>query len=128
MKVLIADDSATIRSLLKAHLRQLHVDDIIEARDGCEVLEIIDKTAVDAILLDLDMPKLDGIETIVSLKRRIRDRPLPPIIVISAQTDQSEKEQAHRAGANAFLAKPFTAECLQIVLAAMVPQFPSAPK
>jgi two-component system chemotaxis response regulator CheY len=125
MKVLVADDSATIRALLKAHLRHIQVDEVLEARDGNQVLQIVAKTAVDAILLDLDMPELDGIDTIVALKHRTQDRPLPPIIVISAQADRSAKEQAHAAGAQAFLAKPFSAESLRTVLAAVVPQFPS---
>jgi CheY-like chemotaxis protein len=125
MKVLVADDSATIRALLKTHLRAIKIDDVVEARDGNQVLEIVERTPVDVILLDLDMPNLDGIDTIIALKHRLGDRPMPPIIVISAQSDRTAKEQAHKAGAQAFLAKPFTAECLHTILAAVVPQFPS---
>ncbi len=120
MKVLVADDSSTIRAVLKGQLRLLHVEEILEAGDGRQVLDLLERTAVDVILLDREMPNLDGIETLAALKERLGDAALPPIIMISAQ---DAREEASAAGARAFLTKPFTADALRAILTAVVPQF-----
>ena len=110
--VLVVDDVAANRELLIAHLEQLKYD-VREARDGVEALESIDEREPDLILLDVDMPRLDGIAVCQRLKAH-PSRRLIPIVILTASRDRETRLRGIAAGADDFLSKPFDANELLV--------------
>ena len=111
-KVLVVDDMAANRELLQGHLDDLGYD-VREARDGVEALEAVAAEEPDLILLDIDMPRLDGIAVCEQLKAHPTRR-LIPIVILTASNDRSTKLRGIAAGADDYLSKPFDAKELLI--------------
>jgi len=109
VKVLLVDDSAHIRQIQKHILEQMGCTDVLEAADGVEALAVLAKQRPDLVLVDWNMPNMDGL----TLVRRIRqiDRTLP-VIMVTAEVDKAHVVQALRAGVHNYVVKPFTAETL----------------
>ena len=103
MKVLIAEDETLIRLDLRGILERHGFTVCGEARDGLEAVELARATAPDAVLLDLRMPNLDGIE---AARRIYAERPVP-IVMLTAFDDRATVEKAIAAGVFAYLVKPF---------------------
>jgi len=110
MKVLLVDDSRTIRNIQKHVFAQLGHDDIMEAPDGVEALKQIGETRPDLVLIDWNMPNMDGI----TLVRKIRetDKSLP-LIMCTTEAEKTRVVEAIKAGVNNYLVKPFTSETLK---------------
>lgn len=103
--VLVVDDVAANRDLLEANLGQLGYD-VRQASDGMEALEAIEADEPDLILLDVEMPRMDGI----TLCRRLKADPvrrLVPVIILTAYQDRATRIAGLEAGADDFLTKPF---------------------
>src|SRR5947209_1518304 len=105
MKVLITDDSATIRMILKGLLKQLQITDFVEASDGRAALEYLTNNAADLLLLDIHMPNMDGLSCLKALKQNERTKAVP-VIIISSDTTPAQIEAAQQLGANAYIRKP----------------------
>lgn len=110
--VLVVDDLQANRELLFARLEALDYD-VREAKDGVEALEAIDEDEPDLILLDVDMPRLDGIAVCQRLKAHPTRR-LIPIIILTASHDPAQRLRGIAAGADDYLSKPFDANELLI--------------
>jgi putative two-component system response regulator len=110
--VLVVDDVAANRELLEAHLFDLGYD-VRQARDGLEALALVANEEPDLILLDVDMPGLDGIEVCRRLKASERTR-LVPVVIVTAFQDRGTRLQGLDAGADDFLTKPIDAKELLI--------------
>jgi putative two-component system response regulator len=110
--VLVVDDIAANRELLIAHLERLKYD-VREARDGVEALEAVEALEPDLILLDVDMPRLDGIAVCQRLKAH-PSRRLIPIVILTASQDRETRLRGIAAGADDFLSKPFDANELLV--------------
>ena len=110
--VLVVDDVAANRELLLAHLEALKYD-VREARDGFEALEAIQAEEPDLILLDVDMPRMDGITVCQRLKGHPTRR-LIPIVILTASHDPAQRLRGIAAGADDYLSKPFDANELLI--------------
>ena len=108
MRVLIAEDETLIRLDLKGMLEKAGLEVCAEARDGVEAVELADSESPDLAVLDVKMPRLDGIET----ARRILDERPMPIVIVSAFTERSLVRRAAEAGVYGYLAKPFREEDL----------------
>lgn len=104
-RVLVVDDEASIRKYVRVSLEQEDYAPT-EAVDGEQALLAMEQTLPGLVILDISMPKLDGMEVC----RRIREWSAVPIIMLSALQDQSDKVQALRAGADDYLVKPFSIE------------------
>ena len=102
--ILIADDSSTMRKLILYALKPTgHIG--IEASDGIEALEKMALTDIDLAIIDLNMPMMDGLE----LVRSIRENPLYddlPIIMLTTEADNDTKKRGYEAGVNTYLTKP----------------------
>ena len=94
MRVLIAEDETLIRLDLKGMLEGAGLEVCAEARDGVEAVELADSAEPDLAVLDVKMPRLDGIEA----ARRILDERPMPIVIVSAFTEQSLVRRAAEAG------------------------------
>ncbi len=109
LKILLVDDSRTIRNIQKSTLKTLGHSDITEAADGIEALTCISKQRPDLMLVDWNMPNMDGITLIK--KVRETDKSLP-IIMVTTEAEKSRVLEALKAGVNNYVVKPFTAETL----------------
>jgi class 3 adenylate cyclase len=103
-RVLIADDNPTNVRILRARLAGEGYD-VVTAADGQEALAVARETGPDLILLDVMMPKVDGIEVCRRLKA-MRDLPFTPIILVTAMTDAKDVVAGLEAGADEYLGKP----------------------
>jgi two-component system KDP operon response regulator KdpE len=102
MKILIADDDPQIVRALRVTLRARGYD-IVTAGDGAEALDLAMAQHPDLVMLDLGMPKLDGVEVIHALRGWTQ----VPILVVSGRTDAADKVDALDAGADDYVTKPF---------------------
>lgn len=100
--VLIADDEKDIRSALRIYLKPEGYT-LLEAENGKQVLETIQKEKVDLVLLDIMMPVMDGIETI----SRLREFSNVPVILLTAKSEDTDKVMGLNIGADDYITKPF---------------------
>ena len=108
--VLMADDNPEMRLLLTNILQQQgHL--VIEAADGDDLLFWVKEEKPDVILLDLQMPKMDGFKVLEAL-REIEGVKDIPVIVISASQNKGDMAMAHELGAHGFIPKPWSAHDL----------------
>ena len=106
-KILIADDSAYMRSILKDLLLRNGYDVIGEAENGREVIELYGKLKPDIIAMDIMMPEMSGTQALKELKERY---PEARVVMSAAMGQQNLVVEAIRAGAAVFLIKPVQAE------------------
>lgn len=105
-KILIADDSAFMRKMLKDMLVKVGYKDFLEAGNGREALEQYKKEKPDLILLDIIMPEVDGIEVLEKLgKSNIKK-----VIIVSAVGQEEMKDKAKALGVEHYIVKPFQEE------------------
>jgi two-component system KDP operon response regulator KdpE len=121
MKILIADDDPQILRALSVTLRARGYD-VVLAHDGAEALNAAIDQHPDLVMLDLGMPKLNGIEVIEGL----RGWSQVPILVVSGRTDGAEKVLALDAGADDYVTKPFAIDELLARIRALTRRVPSA--
>lgn len=103
MRILIAEDETIIRLDLRAMLERAGFEVCAEARDGEEAVALARETEPDVALLDVKMPRLDGIE---AARRILEERPLP-IVIVTAYGEQELVARAVEAGVFGYLVKPF---------------------
>ncbi len=104
--VLLVDDSSVNRIAVKAMLRQLGIGSVVEAANGVDALAILAKTPIDLLLLDIQMPVLDGLEVAKQLRKGNSINKSIPIIAMSGESDRTVIQEAIRSGMNAYLVKP----------------------
>jgi two-component system, response regulator PdtaR len=103
-RVLIAEDEALIRLDLAEMLREEGYDVVGEAGDGQEAVELAEKLKPDLVIMDVKMPRRDGIDAAAE----IAQKRIAPIVVLTAFSQRELVERARDAGAMAYLVKPFT--------------------
>ena len=108
--ILLVEDEDTLRRVVRDLLEQEGYA-VCEARDGSEALEQVDQHAPDLVLLDLNLPTVDGYTVLAQLRSRPATRDLP-IIVLSARGDEENEVRVLRLGATDFLTKPFRPRAL----------------
>jgi two-component system chemotaxis response regulator CheY len=113
--VLIVDDDPSIRKLVATTLEDVAGFELVEAADGDEALELAREDAPAIVLLDIDMPGIDGFEAC----RRLRAQPETAdatVVMLTAAADQEAERAAEEAGADLFITKPFSPlELLRLV-------------
>jgi Tfp pilus assembly pilus retraction ATPase PilT/ActR/RegA family two-component response regulator len=117
-KVLLVDDEDSLRRVMKDLLEREGYD-VAEARDGVQALDQVDRVAPDIIVLDLNLPGLDG----YGVLSQLRSRPLTaaiPVIVLTAKGDEDNEVRVFELGADDFLTKPFRARALSARLDAVL--------
>jgi type II secretory ATPase GspE/PulE/Tfp pilus assembly ATPase PilB-like protein/CheY-like chemotaxis protein len=118
LKVLLVDDEDSLRRVLKELLeRDGYV--VAEARDGVQALDQVDRVAPDIIVLDLNLPGLDGYGVLSHLRSRPATASIP-VIVLTAKGDEDNEVRVFQLGADDFLAKPFRARALSARLEAVL--------
>jgi two-component system chemotaxis response regulator CheY len=109
--VLVVDDSMAIRKILQRALRQtgMSIKAIYEAGDGHEALTQLGKEKVDLILSDINMPGMDGLQLLASVKASAQWRHIP-VVMVTTEGGAANVGEAVRLGAAGYLRKPFTSD------------------
>ncbi len=111
MKILIVDDFATMRRIVKNILTQLGFKQFIEADDGAAAWDILQKEKVDFIVSDWNMPNMTGIELLKKVRADERFQELP-FLMVTAEAQKENIVEAVKARVSNYIVKPFTPETL----------------
>ena len=107
-RILIVEDSPTMRQLLVFALRRLKDVEIVEAQDGMDGLRKVSSDHFDLALIDINMPIMDGLK-LISLMRGEESLQAIPIVVITTEGADEDRQRALALGANEYLTKPIQA-------------------
>lgn len=110
MKVLLVDDSGTMRTIQRRCLNKLGVEDVTEAEDGRHALEFFVRGGYDIVLSDWNMPNMDGLSLLKEIRQRDKDI---PVIMITTEAERARVVMAIQAGVSDYLVKPFTPDALK---------------
>ncbi|MCD6308599.1 MAG: response regulator [Candidatus Latescibacteria bacterium] len=112
MRILSVDDSKTVRAAVKSIVEVIGIE-LLEAEDGLEGQKVLDQVNgdVDLILLDWEMPNVDGYEFLTKVKKDKRYRDIP-VIMLTTVSQKEKMIEAIRAGAKQYITKPFSSETL----------------
>ncbi len=114
-KILIADDSPAMRSLLISTIEALDGFEIVEAANGFEALRLLPRENVDLVITDINMPDINGLELIRYMRDNIMYRTIP-LFIISTESSEKDLAKGLAMGANEYLVKPFDPSQLQNLL------------
>ncbi|MCL4478966.1 MAG: response regulator [Deltaproteobacteria bacterium] len=106
-KILIVEDSPTMRQLISFALKRLKNSRIVEASDGVDGLKKLSQDSFNIIITDINMPVMDGLK-LVSLVRKDPTYKETPIIIITTEGAQEDKDRAMALGANTYVTKPIS--------------------
>jgi two-component system chemotaxis response regulator CheY len=109
-KVLVVDDSGTMRKIIIRSLNALGVTDIVEAADGSDGLEVFKQHQFDAVLTDWNMPRMTGLELLKAIRAT---GSAVPIVLITTEAEKGRVLEAVQAGVSDYLVKPFETEGLR---------------
>ena len=111
IRALIVDDSSVMRKIVERSLRQAGVEmtEVFQAGNGAEALSVLQDTAVDLILCDINMPVMDGLEFVKQLSGVANAKGVP-VVMITTEGSEAHVVQAISRGARGYIRKPFTAE------------------
>ena len=111
IKILVVDDFATMRRIMKNILKQLGFTNIIEADDGTTALEALEGTSFDLIISDWNMPKMTGLDLLKSIRATGAHKNVP-FLMVTAEAQKQNVIEAVQAGVSNYVVKPFTAEAI----------------
>ncbi|GBF56389.1 chemotaxis protein CheY [Candidatus Phycosocius bacilliformis] len=104
-KILTVDDSRTMRDMLKLALSDAGYD-VVQAEDGVDGLETLDREGADVVITDINMPRMDGFGFIEGVRANPAYRGLP-VLVLTTESSPEKKARAKEAGATGWIVKPF---------------------
>ena len=110
IRVLVADDSSTMRKIILRSLQAVGVSDTGEAADGVEAVSMFAQGGFDMVLTDWNMPGKNGLEVVQEIRQTNKD---VPIIMVTTEAEKSRVLEAIQAGVSDYLVKPFTADTLR---------------
>lgn len=114
-RILIVEDSATMRSLLAATLEDLGIPvKITEASSGFEALRCLPRDDYDLVVTDINMPDINGLELVSFVKSNDKYRHIP-LVIVSTEGSERDRDKGLGLGADAYLVKPFEPDALRQV-------------
>jgi two-component system, chemotaxis family, chemotaxis protein CheY len=111
IRVLVVDDFATMRRILKNILKQLGFKNLVEADDGTTAWEVLEGQSVDLIISDWNMPKMSGIDLLKKVRASDTYKKTP-FLMVTAEAQKQNVIEAVQAGVSNYVVKPFTAEAI----------------
>ncbi len=119
--ILIVEDSSTTRALIKAVVEEMGDFTIVEASSGFEALKLLPTREFNLVITDINMPDINGLELISFAKNNPRYSTIP-LIIVSTERSEEDRERGLALGAMAYITKPFKAHELQeIIQKALIP-------
>jgi len=112
MRILVVDDFATMRRIIKNILKQLGYENIVEADDGKAALRVLENQEVDFIVSDWNMPNMSGLELLKAVRADEKLKGLP-FLMVTAEALKENIVEAVKSGVSNYIVKPFTAETLK---------------
>jgi len=120
LKLLVVDDSSTMRRIIKNTLARLGHKDVLEGADGVEGWSQMNNNPdIDMLITDWNMPEMNGLELVKKVRADERFKDLP-IIMVTTEGGKAEVITALKAGVNNYIVKPFTPQVLKEKLAAVM--------
>lgn len=111
IKILVVDDFATMRKVIRNLLKQVGYENIVEAEDGVTALKALKSQKIDLIISDWNMPNMTGLELLKAVRADEELKPTP-FLMVTAEALQDNVIAAVKAGVSNYIVKPFTAEVL----------------
>jgi two-component system chemotaxis response regulator CheY len=112
MRVLVVDDFATMRKIVRNVLKQISIENVVEAENGKHALNVLKNEEVDLIISDWMMPEMSGIEFLKVCKEDDEKKKIP-FIMVTAEGQKDSVMEAIKSGVDNYLVKPFTPEKLK---------------
>ncbi|MCL1038415.1 response regulator [Shewanella submarina] len=112
MKILVVEDTITMRHIMLHMLRTLGYEDVEEAVDGCHALELISKQKIDLVITDMNMPKMDGFKLLQTIKADPQLAHIP-VMMVTCDADKDNIQLAMAAKVAGFIIKPFNLGTLE---------------
>jgi len=112
MKVLVVDDFATMRKIIKNVLKQINIENVLEAENGKHALTVLAGETVDLIISDWIMPEMTGIEFLKACKNDENIKKIP-FIMVTAEAQKDNIMEAIKSGVDNYIVKPFTPDKLR---------------
>jgi two-component system chemotaxis response regulator CheY len=120
LKLLVVDDSSTMRRIIKNTLSRLGYEDVLEGEDGLQGWSVLDANPdMGMLITDWNMPEMNGLELVKQVRADPRFSDLP-IIMVTTEGGKAEVITALKAGVNNYIVKPFTPQVLKEKLAAVL--------
>lgn len=114
-KILVVEDSPAMRSLISSILERLPGCEVVEAASGFAALQLLPREQVDLLITDINMTDINGLELLGFVRRNPNFSGIP-VIIVSTESSERDREKGLKLGANAYVAKPFQAdELLDVV-------------
>ena len=110
IRVMVVDDSNTMRKIIVRSLNALGVHDVVEADDGLEALRLFKESEVQLVMLDWNMPQMNGIDV---LKKIRAEGSKVPVMMVTTEAERGSVMEALQAGVTDYLVKPFTTEIIR---------------
>jgi two-component system chemotaxis response regulator CheY len=114
-RILVTDDSSTMRSLLIATIESCGDYEVVEASSGFEALRLLPREQVDLIITDINMPDINGLE-LINYVRKNANYSETPLFIISTEGREKDVEKGLALGANEYLVKPIDPKLLQALI------------
>lgn len=111
IKILLVDDFATMRKVIRNLLKQVGFENIVEAEDGVIALKTLKSQKIDLVVSDWNMPNMTGLELLKAV-RADEELKATPFLMVTAEALQDNVIAAVKAGVSNYIVKPFTAETL----------------
>jgi len=111
IRVLVVDDFATMRRILKNILKQLDFKNLVEADDGTTAWDVLEDQSIDLIISDWNMPKMSGIDLLKKVRASDKYKKTP-FLMVTAEAQKQNVIEAVQAGVSNYVVKPFTAEAI----------------
>ena len=121
--ILIVDDSPTIRRMVRASLGTVAGTTIVESVSGLQAIEALAIAPVHAIVLDLNMPDMHGLDVLRFVRSHERYRTVP-VLVLTTRGDSTSREAVMQAGATSYMTKPFMPAELALVVSELLAAVP----
>jgi two-component system chemotaxis response regulator CheY len=116
-RILVIDDMPSIRDLVKSQLKSMGFQSIVEAQDGQEGLQVLDKRLMDGepiqlVISDWNMPKLKGLELLKKVRASAEFKDLP-FVLLTSEAEREQVTEAVLSGVSQYIVKPFSAKIFE---------------
>lgn len=122
MKILVVDDFATMRKIIKNVLKRISIDNVVEAGNGKHALSVLRSDDIDLIISDWIMPEMTGVEFLRACKEDETIKNIP-FVMVTVEAQKDSVLEAIKSGVDNYIVKPFTPEKLKDVISKTMAKF-----